>query len=46
MQETTIMNSSTKTTWKFLAAGLAAATMVVMADTTLADIINAILSFG
>ncbi|WP_460895603.1 hypothetical protein [Phyllobacterium sp. K27] len=43
MQEITGMNSSTKTTLKFLAAGLAAATMVLMADTTLADVINAVL---
>ncbi|MEP7455294.1 hypothetical protein [Phyllobacterium sp. SB3] len=37
------MNNNTKTTLKFLAAGIAAAAMVMMADTTLAEVINAVL---
>lgn len=44
MQEITTMNNNTKTTLKFLAAGLVAAAMVMMADTTLADVVNAVLS--
>ena len=43
MQEITTMNNNTKTTLKFLAAGLAATVMVMMADTTLADVISAVL---
>lgn len=38
-----MINSSTKTTLKFLAAGLAAAAMVMTADTTLAEFIDAVL---
>lgn len=43
MQETMIMNKSTKTTLKFLAAGLVAAVLVTMADTTFADVVNLVL---
>ena len=38
-----MINSSTKTTLKFLAAGLAAAAIVMTADTTLAEFIDAVL---
>ncbi|MET3647838.1 hypothetical protein ABIC60_002478 [Phyllobacterium ifriqiyense] len=43
MQEITSMNNNINTTLKFLAAGLAAATMVLMANTTFADVISAVL---